>query len=107
MANRIAECSDNASNHGDFVSCVAHLTNEWKHAGLITGQEKGSIQSCAAQSNIPGDLDGDGTVGIDDFLVLLGAWGSCPAQPDACPADLDLDSCVGITDFLILLGNWG
>jgi len=106
MADLIAECADGASNHGDFVSCVAHLTNEWKRAGLITGQEKGAIQSCAAQSNIPGDLDGDGAVGIDDFLLLLGAWGSCPAQPDSCPADVDLDSNVGITDLLILLGNW-
>jgi len=54
MADLIAECAEGASNHGDFVSCVAHLTNEWKQAGLITGQEKGAIQSCAAQSTIPG-----------------------------------------------------
>ena len=107
MADLIAQCGDSASNHGAFVSCVAHLTNDWKHAGLISGQEKGTIQSCAAQSNIPGDLDGDGAVGIADFLLLLGAWGPCPAQPDPCPADLDPDSIVGITDLLILLGNWG
>ncbi|MCH7799240.1 MAG: hypothetical protein IID28_12460, partial [Planctomycetes bacterium] len=25
-----------------------------------------------------GDIDGDGTVGITDFLQLLGAWGPCP-----------------------------
>jgi len=24
-----------------------------------------------------GDLDGDGQVGITDFLELLGAWGAC------------------------------
>ena len=38
---------------GQFVSCVAHLTNDWKRAGLITGQEKGRIQSCAGQAVIP------------------------------------------------------
>ena len=54
-----------------------------------------------------GDLDGDGVVGIQDFLLLLAAWGPCPAPPDDCPADLDGDDIVGITDFLILLGNWG
>ncbi len=49
------------------------------------------------------DLDGDGIVGIVDFLALLANWG--PA--DMClPADLDFDGEVGITDFLILLGNW-
>ena len=50
-----------------------------------------------------GDLDGDGTVGITDFLALLAAWGPCPVQ---CVADLDGDGIVGILDFLTLLGNW-
>ena len=52
-----------------------------------------------------GDIDGDGTVGITDFLALLGDWGACAGQ--CCLADLDLDTDVGITDFLILLANWG
>jgi len=57
---------------------------------------------------IPGDLDGDGMVGITDFLMLLGLWGPCPDCPaTSCPADLDGDCIVGITDFLMLLANWG
>jgi len=50
-----------------------------------------------------GDLDGDGTVGITDFLALLASWGPCPAQ---CVADLDGDGLVGIVDFLTLLSRW-
>ncbi len=50
-----------------------------------------------------GDIDGDGTVGITDFLDLLAAWGPNPRHP----ADLDFDGTVGILDFLILLANWG
>ncbi len=57
--------------------------------------------------SILGDLDGDGAVGILDFLALLATWGPCPAPPTDCPADLDGDGMVGINDFLILLGNWG
>ena len=53
MSDLIADCAANASNHGDFVSCVAALTNAWKSADIISGQEKGAIQSCAAQSNLP------------------------------------------------------
>ncbi len=55
-----------------------------------------------------GDLDGDGIVGILDFLDLLAAWGPCPGPcPPSCPADLDGDCSVGIIDFLTLLANWG
>ncbi len=50
-----------------------------------------------------GDLDGDGVVGIVDFLALLAVWGPCPAP---CIADLDGDGIVGIVDFLGLLANW-
>jgi len=49
----IEECADSAKNHGKFVSCVAHLTNDLKKAGLITGSQKGSIQRCAGQVNNP------------------------------------------------------
>jgi hypothetical protein len=54
-----------------------------------------------------GDIDGDGSVGIVDFLTLLGGWGPCPVPCPPCPADLDGDCQVGILDFLTLLGAWG
>jgi hypothetical protein len=53
-----------------------------------------------------GDLDGDGVVGVNDFLILLGAWGPC-GDCAGCPADLDGDCQVGVNDFLILLAFWG
>jgi hypothetical protein len=49
------------------------------------------------------DIDGDGTVGIQDFLDLLGAWGPCLG----CSEDLNGDHTVGISDLLDLLGAWG
>jgi hypothetical protein len=56
----------------------------------------------------PGDLDGDGVVGIVDFLELLSAWGPCPAPcPPQCPGDLDGTCSVGVVDLLLLLSGWG
>ncbi len=52
-----------------------------------------------------GDIDGDGFVGIAEFLFLLGNWGPCPPEGE-CPSDLDCDGDVGINDFLVLLGLW-
>ena len=53
ISDFIAACADGASNHGQFVSCVSHMTNDLKKAGTITGQQKDAIQSCAAQADIP------------------------------------------------------
>jgi hypothetical protein len=54
----------------------------------------------------PADLDEDGSVGISDFLSLLGAWGPCP-DGVPCAGDLDCDGAVGVNDFLLLLARWG
>ncbi len=53
LADLTLQCADGAQNHGNFVSCVSHLANELKSAGLISGREKGAIQRCAAQAAIP------------------------------------------------------
>lgn len=57
--------------------------------------------------DVLGDVDGDGSVGVADLLILLASWGPCPDLPETCPADLDLDGTVGVADLLILLSNWG
>ena len=96
-------CADDANNHGQFMSCVVHLTNEWKQSGLISEQEKGQIRSCLAQADIPGDLDGDGIVNVTDLLQVLAAWGPNPGHA----ADINGDRIVNVTDLLTLLANWG
>ena len=52
ISDLIAHCASGASNHGQFVSCVAELTNSLKAQGVITGKQKGAIQSCAGKSSI-------------------------------------------------------
>ncbi len=56
------------------------------------------------QGSCPWDQDGNGSVGITDFLALLAAWGPTPG---GSPADFDGDGVVGIIDFLALLSHWG
>ena len=50
MSDLLSELKANASNHGGYVSAVAHLTNQWKSDGLISGADKGKIQSAAAKN---------------------------------------------------------
>ncbi len=53
ISDFIAECAEGDSNHGQFVTCVSHVTDGLKKAGTITGQQKDAIQRCAAQADIP------------------------------------------------------
>lgn len=50
----------------------------------------------------PGDTNDDGTVGIDDLLAVIGAWGTSDAT-----ADFNEDGTVSVEDLLILIGAWG
>ena len=47
----IANVAAASTNHGSFVSGIANLTDAWKADGIITGRDKGAIQSAAARSN--------------------------------------------------------
>ena len=52
ISEDLDECALNASNHGKYVSCVAKVTNALKKQKIITGAQKGKIQSCAAKSDV-------------------------------------------------------
>jgi len=53
ISDLVADCAEEATNHGQFVSCIAHVTNDLKKSGIITSQEKNALQGCAAQADIP------------------------------------------------------
>jgi hypothetical protein len=55
--------------------------------GFFDGDELDAGSDPADPDSTPdtvlvGDIDGDGVVGVNDFLELLAAWGPCP---DPCP----------------------
>ncbi|MEE2719927.1 MAG: M12 family metallo-peptidase [Planctomycetota bacterium] len=51
----------------------------------------------------PSDLTGDGSVGVDDLLLVLLEWGYCPW----CDTELTGDGRVDIDELLQLIGDWG
>jgi len=55
--------------------------------------------------SIPGDLDGDGFVGLSDLDIILNNWNQTipPGNPLADPTG---DNFVGLDDLDILLNNW-
>jgi len=61
------------------------------------------IDDIVFEMSCEADLDGNGIVGINDFLDLLSQWGSGPGGPP----DFDGNGTVGPEDFWELLDNWG
>jgi probable HAF family extracellular repeat protein len=74
-------------------------------SNTITGESR-ALRLTPIVTSVPGDINGDGAVDVQDLLILLSAWGPCTKQGD-CPADLNGDGVVDVSDLLILLGNWG
>ena len=48
MSDLVAACEAGASSHGEAVGCVALRTSDLKQQGIISGEQKGRIQRCAA-----------------------------------------------------------
>ena len=60
---------------------------------------------CGETVSCPADLDGDGSVGIGDLLILLPIpYGPCEGE---CVGDIDGDGEVSVLDLLSLLASWG
>lgn len=53
VSDLVGLCASGAGNHGGYASCVSNLGNELKSQGLISGAQKGALQSCAAQASAP------------------------------------------------------
>jgi YVTN family beta-propeller protein len=53
IADLIAQAAAQATNHGQFVSAVAHLTNTLRRQGIITNAQRTAIRRAAAHANIP------------------------------------------------------
>ncbi len=55
------------------------------------------------EGGVPGDLNGDGIVEVNDLLIIIAGWGACSGD---CPADLSGDGNVDVSDILLLLSFW-
>lgn len=75
------------------------------------GQTVPSLTTDGSFSNlqiIPGDINEDGVVDINDAILASHAFGSTPSDPDWNPAaDLNEDGQIDIFDLIILVMNFG
>ena len=56
---------------------------------------------------LPGDVNGDEVVDVNDLIELIQAWGPCPPEPDTlCPADIGGNGVVDVNDLVVLIESW-
>ncbi|MCH2133330.1 MAG: DUF6345 domain-containing protein [Phycisphaerales bacterium] len=101
---------ENVSMYDHFM-CYAFPENLARSTSLRTIEARvqdsmGQVRSATATVcvRVPGDLDGDDTVGVNDLLVVLDAWNQ---QGDPFTGgDVNGDGLSGIDDLLLILSGW-
>ena len=72
----------------------------------LLGIPRGLMPDAGAyEFTTPGDIDGDGDVDLDDFVILKKNFGAADAT--RAQGDLDTDGDVDLDDFVILKANFG
>jgi hypothetical protein len=111
LSERIRACAIEATTHGEFVSCVAELTNGARNAGFITGRQKGAIQSCAARAPyytgpvktaefiVNGDFETGNTTGWT-LTTAGGVWSLNDGTLDPIGPALPLSPIEGLYDLV-------
>ena len=61
-----------------------------------------SKAECVDEDTCAGDLNGDGEVGVDDVLAVIGAFGTSDPAGDA-----DGSGLVDVNDVLLVVGAFG
>jgi hypothetical protein len=67
-----------------------------------------TYSNCYIIITIPGDIDGNGHVQLNDLVMLANAYGSTPGTPKWSPnADIDNNNVVGLSDLVIMAKHYG
>jgi hypothetical protein len=82
--------------------------------GMPNGQQGESIIDITVACSCPEDIDGNGTVDVDDLIAVVLGWGPCPGTcPPHCPPDIapigpPQGNCsVDVDDLIAVILGWG
>ena len=89
-----------------FLSATTRLNNILRLATLAAACFALPTHALA-QSSCPEDLNFDRVVNGADTMIVMNAFGNCPASPASCPADLNGDGVVNALDVIILSNAYG
>lgn len=68
----------------------------------LDANTNGVLDACES----PGDINGDGSVNIDDLLAIINNW-NATGRPGTVQGDANGDGVVNIDDLLMVINHWG
>jgi hypothetical protein len=92
----------------DDLRRLEQIIYDKDHTIIYAYDEAGNRITQEVSGLCKGDLNNDGEVGNDDYILLRAEWGrrDCtPANP--CTGDLNEDGIVNVIDFSLLVREWG
>ena len=99
-ANYSSETSFNVTEGSDYLIRVGGWSGSSEGSGQILINGPG--EPCDTGTPCAGDIDEDGTVGVNDLLAIVDMWGQAGGA-----GDVDEDGVVGVGDLLALIDAWG
>ena len=83
-------------------------TNLFNDRNIVINPEVGNAYVAISDPIVllPGDLNGDGYVGLDDLQLILDHWNQNVTQGDLLSGDVSNDGYVGLDDLQPVLDNW-
>lgn len=94
------------------ISMDCNGNGVWNQCDIDSGtssdeNENGLPDECEP-AGCPADVAGnDSQVNVNDLLLVINTWGSCPVPPLPCLADINHDAQVSVNDLLLVINNWG
>ena len=90
-----------------FGSQTSELPIDMNQSGQIITRGAQWTSPAFLDAMPPGDVNGDKTVGVDDILGVLEAFGICNPSPSRlCDADVTANGTVDVDDVLGVINNW-
>lgn len=107
LAKLTADESQAIDYFGSAVTLQGHTAAIGAHGrNTPEGVDAGSAYLFNLSMPIPGDLNGDGYVGIGDLNIVMGNWNQAVTPGDLLLGDLNGDGFVGVEDLTFVLSTW-
>ncbi|MBL0926438.1 MAG: hypothetical protein IBJ11_02145 [Phycisphaerales bacterium] len=108
-ASNIVLTFDTGNPPGPYTATYTVATSDEAVPGRTFGSLLLTVNvSLSGGCVLPGDADGNGSVGANDLSLVLASFGKCPGDANYDPrANLDGNPCIGANDLSIVLANFG